>query len=104
MLIRQLYVRQTYGSGAAAGACAPAGAGSNALIARPTITTTMAPIRLCHRKATLRVHGEKATVNTTAMPAIKPQNAPLAVARLVRIASMKTPRREPKNKEPYPFT
>ena len=93
MSIRQLCV--TYGLGAAAGAPAPAGADSSWLMARPTMTTTTAPIRLCHRKAMLRVHGENATVSTTTMPAINPQNAPLAVARFVRIASMKTPSKEP---------
>src|SRR5262245_18296214 len=69
--------------------------GVTMLIAIPTTTTTYAPIRLCHRKAMSFVHGENATVSTTAIPAIIPQNAPAAVARFVRIARMKTPRSDP---------
>src|SRR6185503_17382204 len=62
------------------------------LIARPTTTTTTAPIRLCQRKAIGVVN---ATVRTTTMPATSPQNAPVPVARFVRIARMNTPRIEP---------
>src|SRR5262249_29251378 len=63
-----------------------------ALIPIPTTKTTTAPIRLCHRKAIGSVH---ATVRTTAIPASMPQNAPAAVARFVRIASMNTPSSDP---------
>jgi hypothetical protein len=62
------------------------------LIPIPTATTTTAPTRLCHRNAMGVVN---ATMRTTTMPAIKPQNAPVAVARFVRMARMKTPRSEP---------
>ena len=66
-----------------------------ALIIVPTITTTTAPITLCQRKAISRVHGENATVSTTAMPAMRPQNAPAAVARLTSVARMNTPSSDP---------
>src|SRR4029077_16267898 len=66
-----------------------------ALTIVPTTTTTTAPIRLCQRNAMSRVHGENATVRTTAMPAMSPQTAPAAVARFTRIASANTPSSEP---------
>ena len=47
----------------------------SALIARPTRTTTRAPIGLCQRNA---IGSVKATVSTTAIPAMSPQNAPAA--------------------------
>src|SRR5204862_295607 len=53
-----------------------------ALTADPTITTATAPITLCHRNAMSRVQGENATVSTTAMPAMRPQNAPAPVVSL----------------------
>ncbi len=59
----------------------------------PTPTTTTAPMTLCHRN---EMSGRpNATDATAIIPAINPTNAPVPVARRVRIASMNTPRIDP---------
>jgi copper homeostasis protein len=65
---------------------------SSSLTITPTTTTATAPTTLCQRKAT-RVND--AAQATETMPATRPTNAPLPVARGNAIARMKTPRIDP---------
>src|SRR4029453_3126520 len=68
---------------------------SSMLTARPTMTTVTAPMTLCHRNAMLVA---PATQATAPIPATRPTNAPLAVARGNPTARMNTPRSEPEKK------